>query len=385
MIRYIVLGILVVFAVFFFVILPRSFDSKANGVFDQPLPEPSAEARALHAQLTVVDLHCDLLLWKRNPNDRGDRGHVDFPRMREGNLGVQAFTIVSKVPAGLITGKPTWKWDIITMLGIAQLWPPRTWGSYKQRALYQAEKMHRFIEQAADSVLLLKSRGDLDEYRAARLAGIPLLAGWIGVEGMQVLEGELDNVDAMFDAGIRMMAPTHFLDTELGGSAHDDPSIGLTDFGRQVIARMEERGILLDLAHASPKLIDEALEIVTKPVVVSHTGVKGTCDNVRNLSDEHIAQIAATGGVIGVAFFEWAVCGRDVESIVRAIDHVVSIAGVDHVALGSDFDGAVSVPFDAANMVVLTDALLRAGYSAEDIRKIMGENTLRVLQQVLPE
>ncbi len=382
---YALLGILILGLVFFFVIFPRQFDANANGVIEQDFPEPSAEARALHAQLTIVDLHCDLLLWKRNPNERADRGHVDFPRMRAGNHAAQAFTIVSKVPASLITGKPSWRWDIITMLGISELWPPRTWTSLRERALYQAGKMHDFVAQAADSVILLKASGDVDEFIAARTAGIPLLAGWIGVEGMQVLEGDLGNVDVLFDAGIRMMAPTHFLNTELGGSAHDDPSVGLTEFGRQVIARMEEKGMLLDLAHASPRLIDEALSVVTRPVVVSHTGVKGTCDNERNVSDAHLQRIAATGGVIGVAFFKTATCGTDVEAIVRAIDHTVSVAGIDHVALGSDFDGAVSVPFDASGMIYLTDGLLRAGYSHDDIKKIMGGNALRVLREVLPQ
>ena len=199
-----------------------------------------------------------------------------------------------------------------------------------------------------------------------------------------MLEGRLENVDVMWDAGFRMMAPTHFFDNEVGGSAHGVTKGGLTALGRQVIARMESRGMLVDLAHASPKTIADVLALATRPVVVSHTGVRGTCDNARNLSDAELRGVAATGGVVGIGYWDTAVCGQDVAAIVRAIRHAVAVAGVDHVGLGSDFDGAVTVPFDASGLPLLTQALLAAGLSEDEVGKVMGGNVRRVLLAALP-
>ena len=118
-------------------------------------------------------------------------------------------------------------------------------------------------------------------------------------------------------------------------------------------------------------------------MVVSHTGVKGTCDNARNLSDAHLRGVARTGGVVGIGFWETAVCGRR-GALARAMRHAVAVAGIDHVALGSDFDGAVSTPFDAAGLPVLTEALLAEGFDDEEIARIMGGNAVRVLRSALP-
>jgi membrane dipeptidase len=154
------------------------------------------------------------------------------------------------------------------------------------------------------------------------------------------------------------------------------------------VRRLEERRILLDLAHASPRTIADAVALAQRPVVVSHTGVKGTCDNVRNLSDDELRGVARTGGVIGIGFWgrrgEGAVCGEDAGAVARAIRYAVDVAGVDHVGLGSDWDGTVSVPFDAAGLVELTDALLAAGFSDEDVTKVMGGNAVRLLSTALP-
>jgi len=142
--------------------------------------------------------------------------------------------------------------------------------------------------------------------------------------------------------------------------------------------------MVLDLAHASPATIDDALAVAARPVVVSHTGVRGVADNIRNLTDEQMRGVAATRGVIGIGFWPTACGGDDAAAIVRSIRYAVSIAGVDHVGLGSDFDGAVSVPFDATGMVQVTDALLDDGFSATSIGLIMGGNVLRLLRATLP-
>jgi microsomal dipeptidase-like Zn-dependent dipeptidase len=142
--------------------------------------------------------------------------------------------------------------------------------------------------------------------------------------------------------------------------------------------------MLLDLAHASPAVIQDTLAISAAPLVVSHTGVKGTCDNTRNLTDEQLRGIAGTGGVIGIGYWETAVCGRDARSIARAVRYTADLVGVEHVALGSDFDGAVTTPFDASGLAQITDALIEQGFGEEEIRMIMGGNVVRLLTQTLP-
>jgi microsomal dipeptidase-like Zn-dependent dipeptidase len=147
---------------------------------------------------------------------------------------------------------------------------------------------------------------------------------------------------------------------------------------------MQERGMLVDLAHASPRAIQDVLALARRPVVSSHGGVKGTCDNPRNLGDEEVRGIAGTGGVVGIGFWDAAVCGGDARAIARAVRHAVHLVGAEHVALGSDFDGAVRTPFDASGLARVTDALLEAGLSEDQVRAVMGESALRVLRQTLP-
>jgi membrane dipeptidase len=142
--------------------------------------------------------------------------------------------------------------------------------------------------------------------------------------------------------------------------------------------------MIVDLAHASSQTIDEVLQISQQPVLVSHTGVRGTCDNVRNLSDRQLQQIAKTGGLIGIGFWKTAVCGDTVGAIVKAIRYAVDQVGVEHVALGSDFDGAVRLPIGAAQMVQITAALKDGGFSDADIQQIMGLNSIRLMQKLLP-
>jgi microsomal dipeptidase-like Zn-dependent dipeptidase len=254
----------------------------------------------------------------------------------------------------------------------------------KKRALFQAQKLHDFAERSNGKLVLIKNKADLQNYLSRRQNDRSLTAGFLGSEGAQVLEGQLENLDELFDAGFRMMAPTHFFDTEIGGSAHGLEKGGLTELGRAWVKKMEGKKMIIDLAHASTKVIDDVLVLATRPLVVSHIGVKGTCDNTRNLSDDHLRRIAQTGGVIGIGFWDAAVCGTDTKAIARAMRYAANLAGVEHVSLGSDFDGAVRTPFDAAHIIQLTDALLAEGFSESEIAMIMGGNTLRVLQEVLP-
>jgi microsomal dipeptidase-like Zn-dependent dipeptidase len=142
--------------------------------------------------------------------------------------------------------------------------------------------------------------------------------------------------------------------------------------------------MIVDLAHASPQTIDDVLKIATRPLVVSHTGVKATCNNNRNLSDSQIRGVAANGGLIGIGYWSIATCGNDAKAIVHAMRHVADLVGVDHLALGSDFDGAVDEPFDTTGLITITDELLAQGFTDDQIRQIMGGNVLSFLQANLP-
>ncbi len=380
--KYVFITVIILISVFCFIVPPAA-ENFSNTVNSKERA-PSERAQQLHSTLWIADLHADALLWHRNLLKRSARGHVDIPRLIDGNVALQAFTIVSKTPFGLNFERNDGSSDMITLLAMAQRWPVRSWFSLKERALYQASRLHEFAEKSNGKFTMIKSKSDLIAYIARREREPEITAGFLGIEGAQVLEGEIENLQLFFDTGVRMMSPSHFFDTAVGGSAHGIAKGGLTELGKQVIRRMEELGMIVDVAHASPKTIAEVLAIATKPIFVSHTGVKGTCDNIRNLSDAQIKGIAASGGLVGIAYFEQATCGRDVNAIVKAIKYVVELVGVEHVALGSDFDGAVETPFDTAGLIQLTDALIAAGFSDREIALIMGENVRRVLLEVLP-
>ncbi|GMV05682.1 MAG: dipeptidase [Gemmatimonadota bacterium] len=341
-------------------------------------------ARRLHATLAVADLHADALVWDRDLLRRGSWGHVDVPRLAEGGVAIQAFTVVTKTPRSMNIEANAGDTDNITLLAVLQAWPPRTWASLAQRALWQAEKLHSFAAASEGRLAVIRTREDLQGFLAGRSADEGTVAGVLGLEGTHALEGDLDNVVRLYEAGFRMFGLTHFFDNAVGGSAHGLERGGLTPFGAQVLERMEELGIAVDLAHASPALVDDVLARATRPVVVSHTGVKGTCDNRRNLDDDRLAAIAATGGVVGIGLWETALCGATPAHWARAVRHAVDVAGVDHVGLGSDWDGAVAAIVDASGTVHLTQALLDQGFGREEVEKIMGGNVARVLLEVLP-
>lgn len=369
---------------FFFFVLPGMVERSMNVVLNAPPYNASERAVELHKRLFVADLHADTLLWNRDLLARAARGHVDVPRLIEGNVALQAFTVVTKTPRNMNIEANTGDTDNITLLAIAQRWPFRSWSSLKERALYQAGVLNEAAARSEGKLVVIKTASDLNDYFTRRQSDAQITAGFLGIEGAHALDGSVANVDALFDAGFRMMAPTHFFDNDLAGSAHGVEKGGLTEKGREMIRRMEEKRMIVDLAHASAKTIDDALAIATRPILVSHTGVKGTCDNARNLSDDQIRAIAARGGVIGIGYWDTAVCGADAQAIARAIRHVVNLVGASHVALGSDFDGAVTTPFDTTGLVQITDALIGEGFTDSEIELIMGGNVLRFLRENLP-
>ena len=365
-------------------VVPAAVERRLNRVASRRAAPVSARAEALHRRLFVADLHGDSLLWGRDLLARSTRGHVDVPRLIEAGAALQAFTVVTKTPRGLNIERNEDRSDTLTLLGIAQRWPMASLGSLRARALHQARRLHDTARRSEGRLQVILTARDLETYVERRRKDSGITAGFLGLEGAHALEGEVKNVDVLAQAGFRMIGLTHFFDNDLAGSAHGVNKGGLTEKGREVVRRLEAGSVLVDLAHASPRAIEDVLAMARRPVVVSHTGVKGTCDNTRNLGDAQLRGIARTGGVVGIGFWDTAVCGEDAAAVVRAIRHAVDVAGIDHVALGSDFDGAVTTPWDVTGLPQLTEALLAAGYSEDEIGKIMGGNVLRLLLQSLP-
>lgn len=361
--------------------LPVIVDKRFNPVIHPPPYPVPPRVTQVHNNLLIADLHADSLLWGRDLSQRHQRGHVDLPRLQEANVAIQVFTVVTKVPSNLKLEQNNPNSDDIIKLALVQRWPMATWNSLLARALYQAEQLQQ-LARSHNQFRLLKTQADLQTFMEDRQQQPQLTAGILGLEGAHALTGRLENVERLYEAGFRMLGLAHFFDTEVGGSAHGMEQGGLTDLGRQVVLKAQNLHMLLDLAHSSATVIDEVVALSTQPVVVSHTGVKGTCDNARNLSDQQIQAIARTGGVISIGFWPTAVCGENATAIVRAIRYVADLVGVEHVSLGSDFDGAVSAPFDVTGLPLITAALQEDGFSSEAISQIMGLNTLRVLETV---
>ncbi|MDX1692569.1 MAG: membrane dipeptidase [Ketobacteraceae bacterium] len=363
---------------------PAYGEKRYVSVAKADLPPVQASTARLHKQLFIADLHADPLLWARDLSEKSARGHVDVPRLLSGNVGLQVFGVVTQIsPVHNHEENPDL--DAMGVLAFAQRWPVKTWFSIPARGFYQAEKL-RAVESASDGHFrIITSRQDLRALLAQKLRGDEVVGGLLAFEGLQVLDGKLALYEEFVKLGYRMMGLTHFFDTEAAGSRHGMEKYGLTEFGRQLVRRMEQDGVVLDLAHASDKATTEALAFARQPVVVSHTGVDGVCPRLRNLSDEHIRAVANTGGVVGIGYWPSAACGLSPQQIVKSIRYVADLVGVDHVALGSDYDGAVTVAFDTSGLAHLTQALVDDGFSPAEIEKIMGGNVVRVLLEVLPD
>jgi microsomal dipeptidase-like Zn-dependent dipeptidase len=379
------LFVLVLLLALFFAALPALVDRLLNRVAGAPPPVPSERARALFASLRVVDLHADPLLWQRDLAVRSDHGQVDLPRLIEGNVALQVFGIVTQSPLGQnFERNESDAPDVITLIALAQHWPLATWTSRLARAEHQAAELDALAAGSGGKLAVIRDAAGLREFLAARERDPALVAGLLGIEGAQALDGTLAGLERLFAAGVRMIGLAHFFDNPVAGSSAGVEKHGLTPLGREVVTRMQALGIAIDLAHVAPASVSDALALATKPVVVSHTGVQATCPGPRNLSDEQIRGIAKTGGVIGIAYFEGAVCGTGVPHIVRAMRHVKDLVGAAHVALGSDFDGAVATAFDTTALAAIVEGLRADGWSEDEIRGAMGENALRVLGETLP-
>lgn len=384
MIRRIVLGLILLLIaglVFTVTVLPGLFESHTNVVTDEPLPSVRADAARLHATLQIADLHGDTLLWKRNLLDKADRGQIDLPRLETGNVALQVFSSVSKTPKGQNYDSNSADTDNITLLAMAQLQPINTWFSIFERSMYHGRKLKSAADSSQGRLMLIRKPADIDRLLAARASGQQVTGALYSVEGLQNLEGKAENLDLLYGVGMRMAGLVHFFDNELAGSMHGERKGGLTPFGRRMIRAMEAKGIIVDIAHSSHTSVADILKMARRPVVSSHGGVQAVCGVNRNLSDTEIRAVAATGGIIGIGYWDGALCSTDPVKIAQSIKHVRDLVGIAHVALGSDFDGAVTTRFDTSQIVQVTQALIDIGMTETEIRSVMGGNALRIIKQ----
>ena len=379
-----VVVLVILSAIAAFTLLPGMVDKRMNTVVPAAHVTVSDSAKALHATLTIADMHADQLLWSRDPLARSDHGHVDVPRMTDGNVALQVFSVVTRTPRDMNYDQNTSDTDNITLLAIVQRWPIAALTSLRARAEHQAKRLQDAVARSNGTLMPVTDRASLAALTARRAASSGTHGALLAIEGLHALDGKLESVDSLFAYGFRMMGLTHFFDNAVAASAHGVTHGGLTPLGRQVISRMEALHIIVDLAHASPQTVTETLAIAKRPVVVSHTGVAATCPGPRNLTDDQLRAVAANGGVVGIGYWDAAVCTLGAASIVKAIRHAVDVAVVDHVGLGSDFDGATATPFATDGLAEITQALLDQRFTPEEIRKIMGGNVMRLLAETLP-
>jgi len=328
-----------------------------------------AEARALHAECCVLDLHADtaklmdklgydLAARHERPMPRRANliGHVDLPRMRDGGLAGQFFSF----------------WT----------------------APYPERGCARSVADQLDALdgAIAKHPGELAwtrtgaDVRAAKAAG--RIAALGGIEGGQALEGELAPIEAFARRGVRYLGLLHFSANAIGRPAKGrgaEPAEGLTGFGRDVVRECERCGVIVDLAHINRRGFFDALELATQPPMVSHTGVLGVHPHWRNVDDDQLRAVADRGGCVGVIFARRYLGSASIDAVVDHLLHIIDVAGDDLPALGSDFDGFVVPPEgleDVAALPNLTVALSRRGVAPRVLEKILGGNVLRVLDAV---
>ena len=361
-------------------------DKTQNPVVEHAPYSISADARKLHDRLRIADLHNDVLLWGRNISEESEIGHSDLPRLKKGNVGVQVFTSVTKSPRGQNYERNSAEaLDNITLLGWLQSWPSNALNKLSERALLQAQRLYDLEKKNPEQITVVHNKAELEAVLTARAEGSDIIGGILGTEGGHALDGDIQNVDRLYNGGLRLMGLQHFFDNKLGGSLHGQSRAGLTEFGKDVVRLMEKKEMIVDLAHSSPAVVDDVLAMAMRPIVVSHTGVKGICNTARNLTDEQVRKISAKGGLIGIGFWDAAACDISPKGVAASIDYAVSIAGIGHVALGSDFDGSVTTAFDTSEYAALTQELLHRGFTKEQIAAVMGENIIRFLLENLPQ
>jgi len=344
-----------------------------------PVPE---DVLALHREALVFDLHIDTPLWMRlqgydlaqrhrNWLPRSAFGwHFDLPRAHDGGLDACVF--------GLVINPAVVRPELMFPLKFLAWWE-------EERGIAQTLATLDLLREAAERHpdRLVFARSGSDVRRALAEGKFPGLAG---LEGSQGIEGRLEHVRTAHERGLRMLGLVHFQATEAAFpmTVSEFDERGLTPFGRDLVAEMERIGMIVDLAHVNAPGVRDALEIVRRPFVVSHTACRALFDHPRNLSDDQIRAIADKGGVVALAFGDTFVSGG-LEGFLDHVDHLIRVGGADVAALGSDFDGMI-VPVAGMEDVTcyprITQGLIARGHAPEIVKKALGENALRVVTEV---
>lgn len=375
--------LLIIALLIFFIYVPTYIDKSMNKV-QLKIANPQ-KVEWYDSIPFIADLHCDQLLWDRDVLTEHEYGHVDVPRMQKANMALQVFSIVTKTPRGINIENNIGETDNITLLGIAQLRPFKTWFNLTERALNQCNELHNAAENSKGQLRLITNKAELNQYIVDRTKNKLITAGMLGIEGAHALNNDLSNLDKLYTAGVRYIGITHFFDNEWAGSAHGVNKSGLTKKGISLIKKMNKLKITVDLAHVSPMAIDDILKLSNSPVIISHTGVQGVCNNRRNLSDKHLEEIGKRNGLVGIGLWETAVCGTDAKSTAKSIRYVADKIGVTKVALGSDFDGAIGTHFDVTGLPLIVNALQKEHFTRAEIELILGGNIRNFFLKNLPE
>ena len=350
-------------------------ESLANTIESTSHPDVSPEARALVHDVGVIDLHCDAPLFEKDLTLNQQVGHVDFPRLVAGEVRLQIHAVATQLPFGFnhtqtIDRKP----DILTLLYGVMLSRMTFLSPYK-RLFYQAERIRRLTGRSKEAFFVEDGSVELVSGRTGVL---------LGFEGAQAVGDKPENITRLYAAGYRIAGLSHFHDNAYCGSHHGETRGGLTSMGHKLIELALHLQMVVDLAHASSATIRDVCR-QQKPVICSHTGLKGHYDSTRNISDGDAKRIADVGGVIGIGFWSDAVGSPQVTDIVDGIEHAIKTAGVEAVAFGSDFDGGIRAVADTALMpYLLVDEMLRRRMPPATIEMIMYKNAYRILKDNLP-
>jgi membrane dipeptidase len=340
---------------------------------------------AFHRECLVLDLHIDTLLWVRLLGydvARAHRNrlpyspfawHFDLERAAVGGLKACVF--------GLVINPRQVRPELMFPLKFLAWWERGHRGSGLPQTLDTMNLLSRAAATHSDRLAFCKSGS---EVRKAVAQG--RFAGLAALEGAQGIEGRLEDVRAAYQQGLRMLGLVHFQATEAAFPMTISAFLaaGLTGFGVELVSEMEQLGMVVDLAHLNPRGIDDALRIMKRSFVVSHTACRALVDHPRNLDDAQIRRIADCGGVVGIAFGSSFVKG-DLSAFLDHVEHVIQVGGADAIALGSDFDGMIVPAKGMEDVTVyprITEGLLARGQPREVVRKALGENALRVITEV---
>ena len=359
-------------------------------------------ARTLAAEAIGIDSHIDtvqrVLVMGEDLGKRWDAGHVDIPRLQEGGTHAPFFAL----------------WVPVYFPGAEAV----------RRTLDLRDAMQSVLDTHKDQMELATTAADI-----RRIVKAGKISVFLTVEGGHTIDDDLRVLRMFYQLGVRSMTLTHSRNNNWADSATDKPvHNGLTDFGREVVREMNRLGMLVDVSHVADKTFYDTLSVTSKPVIVSHSSMRAISPVPRNVTDEMLWALAKNGGVIGISFGEGFVNPKDAEALESAIktettgpaltgralddyaaedvrnlfgtrlkvaatvadvvdhiDHAVRIAGIDHVGIGSDFDGVSGPPNgldDVSKMPALIEVLLQRGYAERDVKKILGENYLRVIREV---